>query len=454
MSLLVRLARGNGGATMIIGTWMGLGLIGAIWYMIGVQDAILQRDHAQEAADSIAFSAAVMHARGMNFVASINLVMMALVVVFLLVSVYQEFLHNMLTFVTLWPEPECRTEQLGPCCGQPGVNVAADAFLQHARGEACSIAETTERVHRDAKDIRDRYERNILEPGVLPALGRTERTVQRVVPEGAFLAGAKTGEVGFRTFGFPVALTMVPPQDADAPLPVAGGLPVQSRAFHAMCAKVSGVDVRDWVFDKAGTKIPAFEPLIHTFPFSRVSDITHNFTSGALADHYCPPDDGRAPWRKEGFFTTRTQGSRNGDPVFQIWAFAHQSPSAAATRTHRRVGTGTLLNPVTPLAPPNPTYVAQAEYFFDCSDAWGDAGCNGDDDEGNAAFSMRWKARLKRVQRPNVDGLTLGDVDDYVQRGVAGRAEAAPDYTQDPTLQSIFGATSGGPDDGPSRFFH
>ena len=253
----VRGLRGDGGATMIIGTWMGLGLIGAIWYMLGVQDAVLRRDHAQEAADSIAFAGAVMHARGMNLIAAVNLVMMVLVVVLLLVKVYQEFLHNMLNLVTMWPEPECRTEHMGRCCGQRGINLAADSFVAQAGGEACSISTATANVQRGAADVLHRYEHGILRPGVLPALARAERTVQQVTPAGGFTAGATAGEPGFRAFGFPIGLTMVPPsgEDAVSPVPAAGGLPVQGRVFHEMCSRVSGTRVERWVFDKARERV-------------------------------------------------------------------------------------------------------------------------------------------------------------------------------------------------------
>ena len=76
-------------------------------------------------------------------------------------------------------------------------------------------------------------------------------------------------------------------------------------------------------------------------------------------------------------------------------------------------------------------------------------------------FSMRWKARLKRVQRANLRDFSLGGVTDYVQqrmaRGAFPAARVAPlDYAQDPTVRAVLGTGGAGlRDDGePDRFFH
>ncbi len=41
-------------------------MVGILWYLAGIGDAIVFRERMQEAADATAFSAAVLHARGMN----------------------------------------------------------------------------------------------------------------------------------------------------------------------------------------------------------------------------------------------------------------------------------------------------------------------------------------------------------------------------------------------------
>jgi len=57
---------------MVMGVFLACSMIAAMWYMMGIGDAILWRDRQQEAADSIAFTSAAVHARGMNFIAMLT----------------------------------------------------------------------------------------------------------------------------------------------------------------------------------------------------------------------------------------------------------------------------------------------------------------------------------------------------------------------------------------------
>jgi hypothetical protein len=60
---------------MVMGIFMCSCLVGALWYLAGIGDAILYRERMQEAADAVAFSDAALHARGMNLIVLVNLVM-------------------------------------------------------------------------------------------------------------------------------------------------------------------------------------------------------------------------------------------------------------------------------------------------------------------------------------------------------------------------------------------
>jgi len=71
----------QGGATMVMGVFMAVLLVGMIYYVWGVGDAVMHRERMQDASDTAAFSAAVMHARGMNLLALLNMVMAALAIV-------------------------------------------------------------------------------------------------------------------------------------------------------------------------------------------------------------------------------------------------------------------------------------------------------------------------------------------------------------------------------------
>jgi hypothetical protein len=60
---------------MVLGIFMCTCLVGILWYLAGIGDAIIYRERMQEASDAVAFSAAVIHARGMNLIVLINLLM-------------------------------------------------------------------------------------------------------------------------------------------------------------------------------------------------------------------------------------------------------------------------------------------------------------------------------------------------------------------------------------------
>jgi hypothetical protein len=75
------LARDEGGAIMVMGIFMCTLLVGALWYIAGIGDALIYHERMQEAADSVAFSAAIIEARGMNIIVLINLIMAAILAI-------------------------------------------------------------------------------------------------------------------------------------------------------------------------------------------------------------------------------------------------------------------------------------------------------------------------------------------------------------------------------------
>jgi hypothetical protein len=73
------------GFIMLLGIVMGALLVGMLWYMVGVGDAIIQRERMQDAADAVAFESAVWHARGMNLHAFMNIMMAVLFTIMVMV---------------------------------------------------------------------------------------------------------------------------------------------------------------------------------------------------------------------------------------------------------------------------------------------------------------------------------------------------------------------------------
>src|SRR6188768_924242 len=67
--------RNEQGAILVMGVFMCACMAGALWYVIGIGDAIVYRERLQEGADAVAFSAATLDARGMNLIVLLNLLM-------------------------------------------------------------------------------------------------------------------------------------------------------------------------------------------------------------------------------------------------------------------------------------------------------------------------------------------------------------------------------------------
>lgn len=73
------LARDERGGVIVLGLFVAALLVGFLYYVVGIGQAIHHAERAQDAADSGAYSVAVMHARGMNLIALFNIVQCSVV---------------------------------------------------------------------------------------------------------------------------------------------------------------------------------------------------------------------------------------------------------------------------------------------------------------------------------------------------------------------------------------
>ena len=71
------LAKDRKGAMMVMGCFQSVFMIGALYYVAGVGEAVVVRERIQDAVDSGTFAAAAVEARGMNSVATTNVMMSA-----------------------------------------------------------------------------------------------------------------------------------------------------------------------------------------------------------------------------------------------------------------------------------------------------------------------------------------------------------------------------------------
>ncbi|APS00524.1 hypothetical protein [Pajaroellobacter abortibovis] len=77
------------GAILLVGIFFATFLLGMVWFIVGIGDAIVYRERLLDAADATAFAGAVYHARGMNLVALINLLMAAFMSIIIALKVLQ-----------------------------------------------------------------------------------------------------------------------------------------------------------------------------------------------------------------------------------------------------------------------------------------------------------------------------------------------------------------------------
>jgi hypothetical protein len=83
------LLRDDRGVIMVVGVMFMLLWIGLAWAIFGIGNAIAYRENLQNAADASAFAAAVYDARGMNMLASINIIMGVVLAVLIAAHIVQ-----------------------------------------------------------------------------------------------------------------------------------------------------------------------------------------------------------------------------------------------------------------------------------------------------------------------------------------------------------------------------
>lgn len=185
------------GVVLLMGVFFGVLLAALLDYVIGTGAVLRDREGLQDAADAAAFGAAILHARGMNLIALVNLVMAALVAVLVACRVIQGLcLLGTLIAVSLAPST------FGASLSVVPPLKSAMLFFEEA--------------HRS------------LTPPVLRTVGvlhRTQQVIARAVPPVAVLdAAVETGR-------------QHPPARWAFVLPGRASLPVEPDRFEVLCQR-------------------------------------------------------------------------------------------------------------------------------------------------------------------------------------------------------------------------
>jgi hypothetical protein len=393
------------GAVMVIGLFMAMFLIGAMWTVVGIGDAIVFRDRAQEAADHIAFTAATVHARGMNFIAALNLVMLAIVAVWLVVDAIDKIL-NFLRFASM------------PICYDP-----------YTAEVGCPVMEFAEEAYEAFHPFHESYKEG-MQP-VLIGLSWAQTATGMLAPYGG-MASSLEVSAEYKMPGLGVSISMLPEfaiagglkngsydwsslAETD-PAHVAStkvssygalgqriGLPVQNQKMNRLCI-YSADYVLDWIMAWLG-KIPV-AGLVFQIP--TFQGFVKNVAGSAVAEASCNEYvDGF--WGRDGPKTVYGPGQsleHGQDDYHQVYGFVYATETDVS---ENKVAFG--IGPKG-FGRTNPTtshfYVAQTEFFFDCDKEWTDLDCNGPGnlvDIPRSLYSMRWMVRMRRVHYPSVGQL-------------------------------------------------
>jgi hypothetical protein len=207
------LSRDQSGAIMIAGTFMAALLAAGVFFIISTGDAIVYRERLQDAADAAAFTSAGVHARGMNLIVVINLIMAALLAVLILMR---------LVIVIL-----------GIAIVACGICLAATIFCPIVW--LCAPAyEPMITVEKNLVKAADNYEDNFLS-WALPALSKLEVVIALTTP---YVGAYKGNQVAkyykpLESSGMAVSPSMVPFVPSSKKL----GLPVQEMEYDEFCKK-------------------------------------------------------------------------------------------------------------------------------------------------------------------------------------------------------------------------
>ncbi len=395
------------GAVMLIGIFMACFLIGALWSVVGLGDMLVYRDKVQEAADHTAFSSATVHARGMNFMAALNLVMLAIVAIWVVIDLIDKALL--------------------------AINVAAGAicasgvFFDPLAAIACPIEAAAGDMYATWHEWDVAYKKG-MEP-VLIGLSWTQTLDAMAAPYGGLAAGAMvandynengialsmsmipsfalTGGLANGSYGFGDISTTPPANAGGGSFSFKGidtriGLPVTNEHMNKLCmysADVAATWVEDWL-----RKIPIIGGV---FDLPGVSSTINAILAAAVTVSTCN-EYTDSFWGRDG---PKRPYYGNGSDWHQVFGVVFPGTYKDVSQSKIAMAVGPKMGmKMPPVSPDGGFYIGQAEFYFDCETKWSDDGCNsswGMTNVPRAMYSMRWMARLRRVHYPSLSGMFM-----------------------------------------------
>ncbi len=480
--------RDERGATTVVGLATGCFMAGSMFSMIGITQAMLKHDALQEAADAMGAAGSTIHARGMNIVGTINLIMLALVAIYIIMCIVADVLRLATIAV---------------------IACAATIFGAPICGPMIGPAQTATRV---ANNIKRAYEA-VMRPTLI-ALSYAQTGVAMAMPYVAQAASIRKA-AQYRQIGFSFSPAMIPggfggfggggggggglgglggfggggggggfggfstPGFAGGSLGGFGGgslggfggggfggfggggggmgnfklgLPVAHDQMSKLCEMVA-----PWMSRYGLNKVPGFNLLMYLPGVGQVIRAGVNAMARAAKRRYC----GGGFWSQPGPKQMYTP-AQNGNQWMQNWSFTINKG-----RNDPREQGVTIMKIVNFLrSPPRVSYpdiFTMSEQFFDCPQRWTNSQCNGSGNYDYAVYAVKWRQRLRRFKPPDFGQMLGGFVGNFFDTGqftqyLQGSVSDLPqfqqlqdwatDFTGDPAAtDAAFGWLSGQVDD-------
>jgi hypothetical protein len=466
------------GAVIVMAVFMSIFLVGCLWYLIGIGDAALYRARLDAAADAVAYGAAVYHARGMNLVAMLNLILAAT----LAIAIVSKALKFVIGIVYETTKFVCYVAKIAggtdPACG-----IASDAAERMAK----------------LNDIIDKVEES--NSGLIASISTAQREVAEVT---AWVAATESTNLAKDYEPIAVGGGAVSPSMAK--LNGRHGLPVMDEEFPITCQRGTELaptmitELIPPVYLQYVALTGSLAGLANDFSAEYCGDAT--FTGGDFnifnekdvceekqSKHSKYDDDDDKGGGKDDKFdydkcvkenkvdpakmdqTMKEENIKHEDPTKGLEPVEEpQSKTAKKLVPYAVNGNewfqvyALVLGDTTRLRAPDKGVLiasgggtipgqeglekygfAQAEFFYDQTPQAGaedvyqkpGTGLAFADYRDNALWNMRWRARLRLYRVPTY-------VDVNVLNGVPGNSNIDPDYVPDTLMDVIEGAATQG----------
>jgi hypothetical protein len=445
------------GAIMLMGLCMSCFLIGGLWFLIGIGDTIVFRDNMQEATDHAAFTSAVLHAKGMNFISACNLILLAIIAIHILMGIIHDILLAICIVGALF--------SFGTSC------IPWSDFRPLYTGYFSIMTPVAKGIHYLEEVAEIGYPFIALAKAYTlgsdyGAFGPKKRDVHILAVSTSLIPGNALSSVINKVFkqhaaNAPAAGAAGPTQPASNGYSDGGQkgfLPVSPKHYDTVCKRIAAKGL-DFLVGLAGVHLPGpakdvFNSLVGTVLKARYcNDLGEgNIESAkelvggkidkgndkikednkAIADKNAGAKAGTTPqasvnpvkdssssgyvidpgfskfWGEDGPYVP-WGGAGNGTAFQQIWAI-NIMPSFTDD-SQKKVHIGTNNKAVTQDAKAY-AYLAQSEFFYDCTNKWDSEECDHDD---NAGYGIKWRARLRRLQLPQIGSLLSGFAGEFLK---------------------------------------